>query len=56
MKIVLTDVYGQSITLINVNAVFSSLTEDNVLCVKIDGEAKARRYNLKSLNYWECIK
>ena len=55
MKVILTDVYGQALTLLNVTGVFPSNVEDNVLCVKISGEEKARRYNLKSLNFWECI-
>lgn len=55
MKVNLTDVYGQTITISNVVAVFSSNTEDDILCVKVSGEPKALRYNLNTLNYWECI-
>ena len=55
MKVNLTDCYGQTITLLNVSGFFPSNIEDNVLCVKIKGEKTARRYNLRALNYWECI-
>lgn len=56
MKVELTDVYGQTIILHNVVSVFSSIIEDDILCVKILGEEKERRYNLKTLNYWGVSK
>ena len=52
-RIDLTDKYGQTIVLIDVTAVYSSITEDDVMCVQVHGESKPRRYNLKDLNYWE---
>ena len=52
MRVELTDVYGQTIILHNVLSVFMSIVEDDILCVKIFGENKERRYNLKTLNYW----
>ena len=56
MKISLTDIYGQTIILHNVVSVFTSIIEDNILCVMIKGEEKARRYNVNTLNYWEITK
>ena len=55
MKISLTDENGQTLIFKEVQAVFTSIIEEDVLCVKIKNENKARRFNLSSLNYWEIV-
>ena len=56
MKVTLTDVYGQTVIINDVVSVFTSIVEDNILCIMVKGEEKERRYNIKTLNYWEIIK
>ena len=56
MKVTLTDVYGQTVIINDVVSVFTSIVEDNILCIMVKDEEKERRYNIKSLSYWEIIK
>lgn len=55
MKIVVYDEYGEKQEYKDVSVVFSSITTDNVLCVKFKNEPNILRFDLSKLNYWEII-
>ena len=55
MKIVVYDEYGEKQEYKDVSVVFSSITTDNVLCIKFKNEPNILRFDLSKLNYWEII-